>query len=130
MRISDWSSDVCSSDLAALEEGFVRIFDGKSLSGWEGDTSLWRAEDGSLVGEIKPGNSLKTNSFIVWQGGTPADFELIAEFRISEKGNSGINYRSEMLEDIPHALRGYQARSEARRVGKECVSKGRYRGSP
>src|SRR3546814_112359 len=102
-------SSSASTASAALEEGFVRIFDGKSLSGWEGDTSLWRAEDGSLVGEIKPGNSLKTNSFIVWQGETPADFELIAEFRISEKGNSGINYRSEMLEDIPHALRGYQA---------------------
>lgn len=91
------------------KEGFVKIFDGKSLKGWEGDTKYWSAKDGSLVGEITPETLLKTNSFIVWQGGDPGDFELKAEFKITEKGNSGINYRSEQLTDIPNALRGYQA---------------------
>lgn len=91
------------------ETGFVRIFDGKTLNDWEGDTSLWRVENGSLVGEITPDNLLKTNSFIVWRGGTTENFELKAEFRITETGNSGINYRSEPLADIPNALRGYQA---------------------
>ncbi|MDF9794918.1 hypothetical protein OKW21_000181 [Catalinimonas alkaloidigena] len=91
------------------EEGFVTIFDGASLDGWEGDPDLWRVENGSLVGEISPGNELKANSFIIWQGGEPADFELITEFRITENGNSGINYRSERLDTIPYALRGYQA---------------------
>lgn len=86
-----------------------KIFDGKTLNGWEGDANYWRVENGCLVGEIKPDKPLKTNSFIVWQGGQPGDFELTLQFRISEKGNSGINYRSEKLTDIPHALRGYQA---------------------
>lgn len=128
------SQDTTSAASNASEEGFVQIFDGESLSGWEGDTSLWRVENGSLVGEIKPGNSLKNNSFIVWQGGTPGDFELTAEFRISEGGNSGINYRSEMLEDVPHALRGYQADIDgaARYTGQNYEERGRttlaYRG--
>ncbi|CAG4990029.1 hypothetical protein DYBT9275_00432 [Dyadobacter sp. CECT 9275] len=91
------------------KDGFVKIFDGKSLKGWEGDTKYWRAEEGSLVGEITPETVLKTNSFIVWQGGEPGDFELKGEFKITEKGNSGINYRSDKLTDIPNALRGYQA---------------------
>jgi len=91
------------------EKGFVKIFDGKTLKGWDGDTKYWRAENGSLVGEITPETLLKTNSFIVWQGGEPGDFELKGSFKIAEKGNSGINYRSDKVADVPNALRGYQA---------------------
>jgi hypothetical protein len=93
----------------AKDAGFVPIFDGKTLKNWEGDPAYWRVEDGCLVGEITPATLLKTNSFIIWQGGEPADFELKGEFRITENGNSGINYRSERVPDVPFALRGYQA---------------------
>ena len=91
------------------DDGFVKIFDGETLKDWEGDTTYWRAEGGSLIGEVTPATLLKSNTFIVWQGGRPSDFELKLEFRIAENGNSGINYRSEPLPDVPHALRGYQA---------------------
>ena len=90
-------------------KGFVKIFDGKTLNGWEGDETYWRVENGSLVGEITPTTLLKTNSFITWQGGKPGDFELTTDFKITKAGNSGINYRSEQLTDVPHALKGYQA---------------------
>lgn len=90
------------------ENGFKPIFDGKSLDGWEGDPVYWRAENGCLVGEVKPETLLKRNSFIIWRGGTPGDFELKVEYRVSEKGNSGINYRSAEVNDTPFALRGYQ----------------------
>ncbi len=90
-------------------DGFEPIFDGMSLEGWEGDTVYWRAEEGRLIGEITPETLLKANTFIIWKGGRPGDFELKTEFRISENGNSGINYRSERLGTIPFALRGYQA---------------------
>ena len=89
--------------------GFVKIFDGKTLKGWEGDPTYWRVENGNLVGEITPATLLQTNSFIIWQGAKPTDFELTLEFKISKAGNSGINYRSEQLTDVPHALKGYQA---------------------
>lgn len=91
------------------KDGYVSIFDGKTLKGWEGDPTYWRVEDGTLTGEITPDKLLKTNSFIVWKGGEPADFELKGEFKITQAGNSGINYRSDQLTDIPFALRGYQA---------------------
>jgi hypothetical protein len=93
---------------AIPQKGFVSIFDGKSLKGWEGDSTYWRVENGSIVGEITPSTLLKRNSFLLWRGGTPADFELILEFKISKAGNSGINYRSEELKDLPFAVRGYQ----------------------
>lgn len=91
------------------KSGFVQIFDGKTLNGWEGDPTYWRVENGNLVGEITPTTLLKRNSFIIWRGGMPADFELTLEFRITKAGNSGINYRSEELKDMQYALKGYQA---------------------
>ena len=91
------------------EDGFISIFDGQSLEGWEGDSTYWRAENGSLIGEITPETILKNNTFLIWSGGEPADFELKLEFKISEKGNSGVNYRSERWQELPYALRGYQA---------------------
>jgi len=90
-------------------EGFVPIFDGKTLDGWKGDPTYWSVKNGNLTGVVTPETLLKTNTFIVWQGGQPADFELKLEFKIAEAGNSGINYRSETIDTIPHALRGYQA---------------------
>src|SRR4051812_36572433 len=61
-----------STDSVA-EPAFVSIFNGTSLDGWEGDTTYWRAENGSLIGEVTPQTLLKTNTFIVWKGGTPGD---------------------------------------------------------
>jgi hypothetical protein len=116
------------------EKGFVNIFDGKTLKNWEGDPTYWRVENGNLVGEITPQTLLKTNSFIIWKGGEPANFELKGEFNITEKGNSGINYRSEKLSDIPYALKGYQADidGENRYTGQNYEERGRttlaYRG--
>ena len=94
---------------AGDEAGFELIFDGKTLKGWEGDPKYWRVENGALVGEVTPETLLKQNSFIIWRGGTTGDFELKVEYRISARGNSGVNYRSAEVSGQPFALRGYQA---------------------
>lgn len=112
------------------EPGFQPIFDGKTLNGWTGDPVYWRVEDGSLVGEITPETIVKRNTFIVWQGGTPRDFELKLEYRITEAGNSGINYRSSMLPASPETkfpMRGYQFDIDGRRqyVGNNYEERGR-----
>ena len=98
-----------SSKSQGTQKGFVQIFDGKTLKGWEGDSTYWRVENGSLVGEITPATLLKRNQFIVWKGGVTTDFELTLEYKITREGNSGINYRSEELKDLQYALKGYQA---------------------
>lgn len=116
------------------DDGFVTIFDGKTLNGWKGDSTYWRVENGNLVGEIVPATLLKRNTFIIWQGGKPADFELTLEVRITKDGNSGINYRSEPLADVTHALKGYQADIDGanRYTGQNYEERGRttlaYRG--
>jgi hypothetical protein len=91
------------------EAGFERIFDGKTLKGWEGDPKYWRVENGALVGEITPETIVKQNTFIIWRGGVTRDFELKVEYRISARGNSGINYRSTEVAGQTFAMRGYQA---------------------
>ncbi len=88
--------------------GFVPIFDGKSLAGWDADPKYWRVEDGMLVGVVTPETLLKANTFAIWRGGAPADFELKVEYRVSAAGNSGINYRSVEIPTPAFALKGYQ----------------------
>jgi hypothetical protein len=91
------------------DDGFVKIFDGKTLNGWDADTSFWRVENGVIVGQVFPGKLPIANTFLIWKDGQPADFEFKAEYRISSEGNSGVQYRSEELKDIRYALKGYQA---------------------
>ena len=114
------------------EPGFVPIFDGKTLEGWEGDPTYWRVENGAIVGEITPATVVKSNTFVIWRGGRPKDFELKLEYRITSAGNSGINYRSASVPDpvTPanrFALRGYQFDLDGARryVGNNYEEKGR-----
>ena len=98
---------------AADEPGFEAIFDGKTLTGWEGHPLYWRVENGILVGEITPETVIKSNTFIIWRGGRPKDFDLKLDYRITAGGNSGINYRSAQVPDPvtpanKFAMKGYQ----------------------
>ena len=74
-----------------MKDGFVKIFDGKSMAGWEADTTFWKVKDNSFVGEVTPQTPIKTNTFLIYRESLPADFELKAKYRISVDGNSGIN---------------------------------------
>lgn len=89
--------------------GFVPIFDGKSLQGWDGDPRYWRVEKGEIVGETTAANPVKLNNFLIWRGGVVRDFELKLEFRMNGS-NSGVQYRSTELPDVGKwVLKGYQA---------------------
>jgi hypothetical protein len=120
--------------VAGDEAGFKPIFDGRSLDGWEGDPGYWRvdAAAGTLVGEITPATVIKSNTFIIWRGGEPKDFELKLEYRITPEGNSGINYRSVVVPDPvtpanKFAMRGYQCDLDGRKryPGNNYEEKGR-----
>lgn len=120
------------SALEGDEPGFQPIFDGRTLSGWEGDATFWRVEGGAIVGEITPETVIASNTFLVWRGGQPTDFELKLEYRITPEGNSGVNYRSAIVPDpvTPanrFAMRGYQFDLDGRKryVGNNYEEKGR-----
>ena len=90
------------------DNGFKSIFNGENLDGWRGDPTYWRVENGILTGEVTPETILKRNSFIIYEKEQPENFELTLEYKVSESGNSGVNYRSEIIDEFPFALRGYQ----------------------
>ena len=75
--------------------GFEALFDG-TLKNWDGDTAYWRAEGDAIVGQTTEANPLKENTFLIYRGGEPADFELKLEYRMSAT-NSGIQFRSTHL---------------------------------
>ena len=95
--------------------GFEAIFDGTSLKGWEGDPAFWKAENGAIVGETTQQNPLKENTFLIWRGGEPKNFELKLQFRLNA-GNSGVQIRS------AHVAPGTQ--TDDQKVGGKWVLKG------
>ncbi len=89
------------------EEGFVPMFNGKDLTGWEGLPGWWEVRDGAIVAESTADKPSPTH-YLYWKNGEPADFDLRVRYRISGKGgNSGIQFRSEPRPNFD--TWGYQA---------------------
>ena len=89
----------------------ITLFDGKTLTGWDGDPQFWSVQDGAITGQTTPEKQTDPNTFLIWQGGTVADFQLDCDFRLIG-GNSGIQYRSEKKIE-PWVIGGYQADFDA-----------------
>jgi hypothetical protein len=86
--------------------GAVRLFDGLSLNGWEGDTALWRVIDGAIVG-----GTLKApvpQSAYLCTRAEFADFELRLSARLSGGPNAGVHFRSQRV-PASNEVAGYQA---------------------
>jgi hypothetical protein len=98
------------------ETGFQPIFDGKTLAGWDADPAFWRVDSGAIIGETSAAHQPKQNTFCIWRGGKPADFELKAQYRITG-GNSGFQYRSVERPDVAKwVMQGYQADIDAQQL--------------
>ncbi|MDG1890680.1 MAG: DUF1080 domain-containing protein [Verrucomicrobiota bacterium] len=78
---------------AADSNGFISLFNGTNLEGWDGNPKFWSVRDGSITGQTTKENPTKGNTFIIWRAGTVDNFELRLQYRIVG-GNSGIQYRS------------------------------------
>jgi hypothetical protein len=79
-------------DIEQLPEGFVSLFDGRTLDGWRGDRNLWSVRDGAITGVTTAETKLTENKFLVWKEEVE-DFELRLKFRL-QGGNSGIYFRA------------------------------------
>jgi len=102
---------LCVTAATAAEEdkGFITIFNGKDLTGWDGNPDFWSVKDGAIHGETTRQKPTRGNTFCIWRGGILKDFELRISFRINN-GNSGIQYRSQDCGNW--RVRGYQAEVE------------------
>lgn len=96
----------------AESENMKSLFNGKDLSGWDGDPRLWSVRDGVIRGETTEENKANRNTFLIWQDGSTKDFELRLSYRCNATNNSGIQYRSEHITEgnppNPWVMRGYQ----------------------
>jgi hypothetical protein len=73
--------------------GFVSIFDGKTLAGWDGRPGVWSVQDGAIVGTSTEDHNAG-NTFLVYHGAEARDFDLKLEIKVEWGGGSGIQYRS------------------------------------
>ncbi|MEX2578440.1 MAG: DUF1080 domain-containing protein [Verrucomicrobiales bacterium] len=92
----------------------VALFNGTDLTGWTGDPSVWGVEDGAIVGKTSAGAPVEHNTFLIWEGGEPSDFELTLKFKMipgdkERYTNSGIQYRSRVDDAEKWIVGGYQA---------------------
>ncbi len=92
---------------SVAEDGFIPIFNGKDLSGWDGKPGWWTVQDGALTAESTRDKPCQECNYLIWRGGKPADFELLADFWLSSAGNSGIQLRSQARPNWDTS--GYQA---------------------
>ena len=103
------------------KEGWVLLFDGKDLKGWEGDPVRWKVENGAIVGD-SDGKPFKPNTFLIHEG-TFANFVLKFDIKLRNH-NSGVQFRSERLPGEGWIMKGYQA--DASEVGPEKSAWGNF----
>lgn len=103
----------CSSSTSEWKE----LFDGKSLSGWDGDPKFWSVKNGVIHGETTKDKVTKGNTFAIYTGENKdknpvefSDFEVKVQYKILAH-NSGFQYRSFKLPGDNDGWRvgGYQA---------------------
>jgi len=64
------ASALMASSLLAKEA--KELFNGKDLTGWEGDARVWSVENGAIIGHTKD-VPLKNNTFLIWKDGKVGD---------------------------------------------------------
>jgi hypothetical protein len=90
---------------------WISLFDGKNLDGWEGDSGVWRVENGHILGKGKCTDHKGYKSYLINRSHTFKNFVLEAKFNLST-GNSGVNYRCHDYDKDAkklHEVSGYQA---------------------
>ncbi|QDS94337.1 Arylsulfatase [Roseimaritima multifibrata] len=101
------SSAMVGVNAGKKSDGFVPVFDGKTLRNWAGDSAYWSVEDGALTGVTD--GSLKANQFITWTPSTIRNFDLRVKVKVTKGGNSGLQYRGTSRPDLGlYVVTGYQ----------------------
>ncbi|WP_254053661.1 PVC-type heme-binding CxxCH protein [Singulisphaera sp. GP187] len=90
--------------MLATAENVTSFFNGRDLTGWQGEPTLWTVENGEIVGKTA---GLKQNTFLR-SDLLCSDFKLTLQVKlVANQGNSGIQFRSQAA---PHdEVKGYQA---------------------
>lgn len=90
------------------------LFNGKDLTGWDGDTKFWSVQDGVITAKATADNPVPHNTFLIWKDGETENFTLTLKFKMTPGDdkkftNSGIQYRSKVIDADAYIVGGYQA---------------------
>ena len=107
LRLALLLAGVLCQALPSHAEPTSRLLNGRDLTGWSGDPKIWSVADGQIVGTTV-GNKITQNTFLVWEGGQVEDFRLTFMARVEGKNNSGVQYRSELVDPKTWRAIGYQ----------------------
>ena len=110
MTLLTWQINTFASPRVSIptleEQGFTRLFDGKTFKGWEGNMDYFRIQDGAVVA----GNSEKkipNNEFLVTKK-EYKNFELRFEAKLVGQGNNaGVQFWSQRIPNH-HEMIGFQ----------------------
>ncbi|MEX0585168.1 MAG: DUF1080 domain-containing protein, partial [Pirellulales bacterium] len=102
-----WLMSLGAGSLFAADKSAIKLFDGKSLDGWEGNEKIFRVEEGAIVaGSLK--DKIARNEFLCTKE-KYGDFELRLKFKLLGKGaNAGVQFRTKRIPNH-HEVSGYQA---------------------
>ncbi|HLK62735.1 MAG TPA: DUF1080 domain-containing protein [Bryobacteraceae bacterium] len=82
----------------ADNDGWLSLFDGQTLNGWDGDMRYWSVKDGAIY--VEPTCEKPTGTiYLVWQGGELSDFMLKFESKGTVNVNGGVQFRSYLTAD-------------------------------
>jgi len=112
-----------------VEPGFIPLFNGKDLQGWDGNPKIWSVKDGAITGVTTPETKLTHNTFLVYTNKEFSDFELRLSYKMIG-GNSGVQYRSKVMQrgNFGPIVGGYQADIEAGKTYSGILYEERGRG--
>jgi hypothetical protein len=103
--------------------GWRQIFDGTTLTGWDGNPEVWKVEDG-VITATSTAQRRVGSTYLIWRGGEPADFELKLDIKADADIHSGVFYRGRVG---PNA--GRQGGGAARAAGTGSAAPGARAGA-
>src|SRR2546422_5342880 len=103
---------LCCVSVHGAEMGFKKLFNGKDLTGWNGNPKLWSVNEGTIQGQTTKENPTKGNTFLIYTNRDFSNFELRFSYKIVG-GNSGMQYRSKVINPDNWVVGGYQGDFEA-----------------
>lgn len=117
IRAQDKPATAAARDAAPLEQpdatGFISLFNGKDLTGWEGLEGYWSVKNGVIDGSETKDHSVQTDLILSASKEDPekfVNFELhIKWMLVSPDGNSGVQFRSVINNPKTLHAGGYQA---------------------
>src|SRR5437773_91279 len=108
VRVQFEASAPTSHSESGASPSSERLWNGVDLTAWDGDPKIWHVTTDAIEG-YAPAGTVTRGTFLIYTGGAPGDFTLTVDVSVEGDGNSGIQYRSAVIDRATWFVQGYQA---------------------